>query len=149
MSYQHILVPVDGSPSSLVAVDHAIEFAKSLNSKITLVQVLTLDPYIAAEYLSSAQSNDLIERARQSILENLKVAEQKFTDAGITVDVKLLEGQVIQNELLKAVNALNIDLIIMGSHGRTGLKKLLLGSVTQNVLSETHVPVLVVRLPNS
>lgn len=148
MSYQHILVPVDGSPTSLVAVEHAIEFAKALNSKITLVQVLTLDPYIAAEYLSSAQSNDLIERARQSILENLKVAEQKFTDAGITVDVQLLEGQVIQNELLKAVKNLNIDLVIMGSHGRTGFKKLLLGSVTQNVLSEVHVPVLVVRLPN-
>lgn len=147
MSYQHILVPVDGSPTSLVAVEHAIEFAKTLNSKITLVQVLTLDPYIAAEYLSSSQTNDLIERARTSILENLAVAEQKFTDAGVTVDVKLLEGQVIQNEILDAISALNIDLVIMGSHGRTGLKKLLLGSVTQNLLSETQVPVLVVRLP--
>lgn len=149
MSYQHILVPVDGSPTSLVAVEHAINFAKTLNSKITLVQVLTLDPYIAAEYLSSTQTNDLIERARKSILDNLATAEQKFTEAGITVDVQLLEGQVIQNELLKAAKSLNVDLIIMGSHGRTGLKKLFLGSVTQNILSETDIPVLVVRLPKS
>ncbi len=149
MSYQHILVPVDGSPTSLVAVEHAINFAKTLNSKITLVQVLTLDPYIAAEYLSSTQTNDLIERARKSILDNLATAEQKFTEAGITVDVQLLEGQVIQNELLTAAKNLNVDLIIMGSHGRTGLKKLFLGSVTQNILSETDIPVLVVRLPKS
>ena len=149
MSYQHILVPVDGSPTSLVAVEHAINFAKTLNSKITLVQVLTLDPYIAAEYLSSTQTNDLIERARKPILDNLATAEQKFTEAGITVDVQLLEGQVIQNELLKAAKSLNVDLIIMGSHGRTGLKKLFLGSVTQNILSETDIPVLVVRLPKS
>ena len=149
MSYQHILVPVDGSPTSLVAVDYAINFAKTLNSKITLVQVLTLDPYIAAEYLSSTQTNDLIERARKSILDNLATAEQKFTEAGITVDVQLLEGQVIQNELLTAAKNLNVDLIIMGSHGRTGLKKLFLGSVTQNILSETDIPVLVVRLPKS
>ena len=149
MSYQHFLVPVDGSPTSLVAVEHAINFAKTLNSKITLVQVLTLDPYIAAEYLSSTQTNDLIERARKSILDNLATAEQKFTEAGITVDVQLLEGQVIQNELLKAAKSLNVDLIIMGSHGRTGLKKLFLGSVTQNILSETDIPVLVVRLPKS
>ena len=149
MSYQHILVPVDGSPTSLVAVEHAINFVKTLNSKITLVQVLTLDPYIAAEYLSSTQTNDLIERARKSILDNLATAEQKFTEAGITVDVQLLEGQVIQNELLTAAKNLNVDLIIMGSHGRTGLKKLFLGSVTQNILSETDIPVLVVRLPKS
>ena len=145
MSYQHILVPVDGSPTSLVAVEHAINFAKTLNSKITLVQVLTLDPYIAAEYLSSTQTNDLIERARKSILDNLATAEQKFTEAGITVDVQLLEGQVIQNELLTAAKNLNVDLIIMGSHGRTGFKKLVLGSVAQSILAEGEVPVLIVR----
>ena len=56
---------------------------------------------------------------------------------------------MIQNELLTAAKNLNVDLIIMGSHGRTGLKKLFLGSVTQNILSETDIPVLVVRLPKS
>ncbi len=64
MSFQNILVPVDGSSTSYAAVDKAVEFAKAFNSKITLVQVLALDPYIAAEYISASQTNDLIERAR-------------------------------------------------------------------------------------
>ena len=149
MAYQTIVVPVDGSETAYAAVAKSIEFAQAFGSKIIVVQVLSLDPYIAAEYLSSTQTNDLIERARKSILDNLATAEQKFTEAGITVDVQLLEGQVIQNELLTAAKNLNVDLIIMGSHGRTGLKKLFLGSVTQNILSETDIPVLVVRLPKS
>ena len=75
MAYQNILVPVDGSETSLSVVKHAAELAKAFNSKITVVQVMTLDPYIASEYLAHGQSNMLIERARefiQSKIEELK-----------------------------------------------------------------------------
>ena len=68
MPFEHILVPIDGSETSYAAVDKAVEIAKAFNSKVTVVQVLALDPYIAAEYISAAQTNDLIERARTSIL---------------------------------------------------------------------------------
>ena len=129
MAYQNILVPVDGSETSFAAVAKAAELAKAFGSKITVVQVLTLDPYIAAEYITANQTNDLIERARASIVKTLEEAKQKFTEQGVEAETKLLEGQVIAREITNAAKELNADLIVIGSHGRTGLKKLFLGSV--------------------
>ena len=145
MAYQHILLPVDGSESSFAAVAKAAELAKAFGSKITVVQVLTLDPYIAAEYITANQTNDLIERARASIVKTLEEAKQKFTEQGVEAETKLLEGQVIAREITNAAKDLNADLIVIGSHGRTGLKKLFLGSVAQSILSEGTTPVLIVR----
>ena len=145
MAYQNILVPVDGSETSFAAVAKAAELAKAFGSKITVVQVLTLDPYIAAEYITANQTNDLIERARASSVKTLEEAKQKFTEQGVEAETKLLEGQVIAREITNAAKDLNADLIVIGSHGRTGLKKLFLGSVAQSILSEGTTPVLIVR----
>ena len=145
MAYQNILVPVDGSDTSFAAVKQAAELAKAFGSKITVVQVLALDPYIAAEYISASQTNDLIERARNAIVDSLAAAKTKFNEQGLEVETKLLEGQVIHREIVRAAEDSHADLIIIGSHGRTGLKKLFLGSVAQSVLGESHIPVLIVR----
>ena len=131
MAFQHILVPVDGSETSYAAVAKAVG--------------LTPDPYIASEYISAGQTNDLIERARVSILKTLDEAKAKFQEQGVAVESRLLEGQVIHREIARAATEMNADLIVMGSHGRTGLKKLFLGSVAQSVLGEGNVPVLIVR----
>lgn len=145
MSFEHILVPVDGSETSYAAVDKAVEIAKAFNSKVTVVQVLALDPYIAAEYITAAQTNDLVERARTAILKTLDEAKAKFAAAGIYAETQLLEGQVIYSEIVKAAESLNTDLIVIGSHGRTGFKKLFLGSVAQSILGQANVPVMVIR----
>ncbi len=145
MAYQNILVPVDGSETSYVAVAQAAELAKAFGGKITVVQVLALDPYIAAEYISATQTNDLIERARTSVLKTLEETAAKFSDLGIPVEAKLLEGQVVHREIIREAETSKADLIVIGSHGRTGLKRLFLGSVAQSVLGEAHIPVLVVR----
>lgn len=145
MAYQTIVVPVDGSETAYAAVAKSIEFAQAFGSKIIVVQVLSLDPYIAAEYISAHQTNDLIERARTSILESLDAAKAKFNQYGIEVETKILEGQVIHREIIKIAEENHADLIIIGSHGRTGLKKFFLGSVAQSLLGESHIPVLIVR----
>ncbi|AUX90085.1 universal stress protein [Acinetobacter sp. ACNIH1] len=145
MSFEHILVPVDGSETSYAAVDKAVEIAKAFNSKVTVVQVLALDPYIAAEYITAAQTNDLVERARTAILKTLDEAKAKFAAAGIYAETQLLEGQVIYSEIVKAAESLNTDLIVIGSHGRTGFKKLFLGSVAQSILGQANVPVMVIH----
>lgn len=145
MSFEHILVPIDGSETSYAAVDKAVEIAKAFNNKVTVVQVLALDPYIAAEYITAAQTNDLVERARTAILKTLDEAKAKFAAAGIDAETQLLEGQVIYSEIVKAAESLNTDLIVIGSHGRTGFKKLFLGSVAQSILGQANVPVMVIR----
>ena len=145
MTYQHILVPVDGSELALSVVRHVVELAKAFNSKITVVEVMTLDPYIAAEYLSQGQSNIMIERAKEFIQSNLKSVTAKFEAEGVQVENKLLEGESIHRTILKAVDELNIDLIVSSSHGRSGFKKLLMGSVAQSLITESTVPVFVVK----
>lgn len=145
MLYQHILVPIDGSETSMIAMKEAIKLGKALNSKITVVQVMALDPYIADAYVKTGQTNDLIERTRTYLLDILEQAQQEFANEGITVETKLLEGFVVHEEIIQAAQDLNVDLIVMGSHGRTGVRKLVLGSVAQKVLGESHIPVLIVR----
>lgn len=145
MSYQHILVPVDGSEISLSVIQHAVELAKAFNSKVIVAQVMTLDPYIASEYLTQGQTNDMIERARQFIRENLDNAKAQFVDQGVSVEAQLLEGESIPRTLVKAVDQFKIDLIVLSSHGRSGFKKLLMGSVAQSLITESPVPVFVVK----
>ncbi|WP_416041118.1 universal stress protein [Acinetobacter lactucae] len=145
MLYQHILVPIDGSETSMVAMKEAIKLGKALNSKITVVQVMALDPFIADVYVKTGQTNDLIERTRIYLLDILQQAKQEFSNEGLTVETKLLEGFVVHEEIIQAAQDLNADLIVMGSHGRTGVRKLVLGSVAQRVLGESHIPVLIVR----
>ncbi|EKP67512.1 universal stress protein [Acinetobacter baumannii] len=145
MLYQHILVPIDGSETSMVAMKEAIKIGKALNSKITVVQVMALDRIIADLYVKTGQTNELIERTRTYLLDILEQAKQQFLQEGLSVETKLLEGFVVHEEIIQAAQELNADLIVMGSHGRTGVRKLVLGSVAQKVLGESHIPVLIVR----
>jgi nucleotide-binding universal stress UspA family protein len=145
MAFNNILVPVDGSETSFAAIDKAASLAKAFGSKVTVVQVLTLDPYVAAEYISISQTNELIERARKALQESLNQAKDKFAEYGVEVETKILEGQVIQREIVKEAEKIAADLIVIASHGRTGIKKLVLGSVAQSVLAEGTIPVLIVR----
>ncbi|MGM7409562.1 universal stress protein [Acinetobacter baumannii] len=144
MSYHHILVPVDGSPTSLIAVNHAASLAKAFSSK-TLVYALTIDPFISVEIIDSTEiAQDYFNKARASIQSILDQAKEQFSQHGISVETKIVEGQTIHTEIIKAATELKADLLVIGSHGRKGFKKFFLGSVTQALLGEIHVPVLVV-----
>jgi len=145
MAYQKILVAIDDSEISANVIQQAAQLAKALNSQITLVQVMTLDPYLADAYLRIGQSNELIERVRSYVQENLTKAQKQFEELGQTVATQVVEGFSVHEEIIKAAQNLEVDLIIMGSHGRTGFKKFILGSVAQKVLGESHIPVLIVR----
>ncbi|MFW1953754.1 universal stress protein [Acinetobacter beijerinckii] len=145
MAYQKILVAIDDSEISVNVIQQAAQLAKALNSEITVVEVMTLDPYLSEAYLRMGQSNELIERVRSYVQENLTKVEKKFEELGLTVATQVLEGFSIHDEIIGAAQNLGADLIIMGSHGRTGIKKFILGSVAQKVLGESHIPVLVVR----
>lgn len=145
MAYQKILVAIDDSEISANVIQQAAQLAKALNSQITLVQVMTLDPYLADAYLRMGQSNELIERVRSYVQENLTKAQKQFEELGQKVATQVVEGFSVHEEIIKAAQNLEVDLIIMGSHGRTGFKKFILGSVAQKVLGESHIPVLIVR----
>ncbi|ENX40530.1 universal stress protein [Acinetobacter sp. NIPH 2100] len=145
MAYQKILVAIDDSEIAANVIREAAQLAKALNSEITVVEVMTLDPYLADAYVRMGQSNELIERVRGYVQDNLSKAEQKFEELGLTVATQVLEGFSVHQEIIGAAQNIGVDLIIMGSHGRTGFKQFVLGSVAQKVLAESHIPVLIVR----
>ncbi|MHA3048851.1 MULTISPECIES: universal stress protein [unclassified Acinetobacter] len=146
MAYKHILVPVDGSETSLAAVKQAACIAKAFSSKVTAVCVLAVDPFVAVEFVNTDQFiNDYVAKAKEEIQEILEQAKSLFAQEGVTAETQILEGQTIHKVIVEATKDLGADLIVIGSHGRKGIKKLFLGSVTQAILSEGTVPVLVVH----
>ncbi|RLZ11110.1 universal stress protein [Acinetobacter sp. 2JN-4] len=145
MTYQKILVAIDDSDTSNNVIREAAQLAKALDSQITVVGVVTLDPYLADTYLRFGQSNELIERVKGYVQDNLTKAEEKFEALNVSVSTQILEGLSVHQEIIGAAQKLGTDLIIMGSHGRTGFKQFVLGSVAQKVLAESHIPVLIIR----
>lgn len=143
--FKHILVPVDGSETSLQAVSKAAELAKAFNSDVTAVYVLDPYPFTGvgadfaygqAQYLSAATAE--ANKALEDVTERMK-------DTGVTVKTLVGEGHAIHEGIVRVGENVGADLIVMGSHGRRGLEKLVLGSVAQRVLQTAKVPVLVVR----
>ena len=143
--FQHILVPVDGSATADLAVAKAIQLAKAFQSTLTTVCVIDPYPFAGvgtdfaygqAEYLSAAtaQANAAVKQAKAA-----------FEAAGLSVTTSVVESHAAWRGVVEAAETAGADLIVMGSHGRSGLEQLVLGSVTQAVLSHTKLPVLVVR----
>lgn len=143
--FKHILVPVDGSNTSQLAVEKAIGLAKAFGSLVTAIFVIDPYPFTGvgtdfsygqAEYLSAATAE-----ANAAV----KAARAQFEAAGVSVETSVVEAHATWRGVVQAAESVQADLIVMGSHGRSGLEKLVLGSVTQAVLSHTHLPLLVVR----
>ncbi|MEB3766694.1 universal stress protein [Acinetobacter sp. MD2] len=146
MSYQHILIPVDGSSTSKIAIQHAASLAKAFNSRITAICVLTVDPFVGVEFVNSAEfSKDYMNKVKEEIQDILTETKTLFAREGINIETQIIEGQSIYKEIVNTATDIKADLIVIGSHGRKGFKKFVLGSVTQALLGEAHVPVLVVR----
>jgi nucleotide-binding universal stress UspA family protein len=143
--FKHILVPVDGSPTSMLAVSKAADLARAFGSQVTALYVIDPYPFTGvgadfaygqSQYLSAATAE------ANSALDAVKATMQA---AGVSVEAVLGEGHAVHEGIVRALENTGADLIVMGSHGRRGLERLMLGSVTQRVLGVAHVPVLVVR----
>lgn len=141
--YKSILMPTDGSPCSLQTLEHGLSLAKALSAKVHFLYVLENPAqaiWIAPESVPYGLEllEDLKKAGEEAIAKALSLAQEKGVEA--TGEVK--EGVPVPT-IVEA--AKGFDLLVMGTHGRTGLDKLLLGSVTEGVLHRVGVPVLVVR----
>jgi nucleotide-binding universal stress UspA family protein len=146
--FKHVLIPVDGlagTGQTRQAVAKAALLATTCGSEVSIIYVV--DPYAftgvgadfsygQAEYLSAASIEG--EQA-------LRTTRDVLLAHGLKVNTSLVEGHAIYRGICDTAVSIGADLIVMGSHGRHGIEKLLLGSVTAQVLSHTQVPVLVVR----
>ena len=146
MTYQNILVPVDGSDISFSALKHAAAIAKAFGSKVTAISVVAEDPFAAADfYYSPDMLKDYIQEAIKNAEEGLGKAKQLAEQQGVQIDTQVVRDSVAAETIIKTAESLHTDLIIMGSHGRKGFQKFFLGSFAQDGLGQTKLPVLIVK----
>ena len=138
--YDRILVPTDGSDQSERAFEQALDLALTYDAELHLLNVVDVSS-LAGEFDSVAVVDSLEESGRKMTHRLRDRAEE----AGVeTVETLVREG-VPYSTILDYADDNDVDLVVMGTHGRTGLDRYLLGSVTERVVRKSDVPVLTVR----
>ncbi len=150
--YRSILVPIDGSKASLIGLRHAIALAKDQQARIRMLNVI--DEAVLATTLADPAGAIVV----PDILDSLKAEGRKVLDkarataegAGTKMEAVQVasRGQPVSDIILREAKRAKADLIVMGTHGRRGFNRLLLGSDAERVLRESNVPVLLVRKDN-
>ena len=143
--FQRILLATDGSAASEHAAQLAVDLAKVHGARVTALYVV--DPY---PYLGIGEANPLGFQAYMSAaLQHAADAHNKVLtlceQAGVEFQPRLAEDVTAASGILQTARQTEADLLVVGSHGRTGIARLMLGSVASKVVAESPVPVLVAR----
>jgi nucleotide-binding universal stress UspA family protein len=143
--FQHILVPLDGSPRAEQALPVAARIARSTGSSLLLVQVISLATDYSGGWAPTPMENqEEIDEEIGSATTYLKALTTSPALAGIEIKTKVLFGLPVQ-QLLAGIATPGIDLIVLCSHGRTGFMRWVLGSVAHALVHQCTVPILVLR----
>jgi nucleotide-binding universal stress UspA family protein len=148
-TFKKIMIATDGSACSRLAADKGIEFARLSGGTVYAVHVLT-NAYLSAmdgESYSSMGMNpweSLKEEFQKKGQEAIDYIKDRGEMKGVNVESVLLEGNPSE-ELIRYAEEKNMDIVIMGTLGKTGVDRLLLGSVTGNLVRHSKVPVMVVK----
>lgn len=146
--YKRILVATDGSKLSNMAVEHALKLADISGAEVVALKVVPRYPQTYFEGGVALPSDEIknIEKQWQedalAVVNAVKAQGQKLE---VKVKAATVKSDLIAEAIIAAAKRNKCDLIVMASHGRRGLKRLLLGSETQQVLTHSHIPVLVLR----
>lgn len=143
--YQNVLVPTDGSDGAMAALERGIDLASSDERTLHLLSVVD-STALGVDVRMELQVDFLEENAQEILAE----AAQTATDAGIdTVHEHVAFGTPIYRAILEYVDSHDVDVIVAGTHGRSGIDRYLLGSVTEKLVRTAPVPVLTVRDPDA
>ena len=144
MAITNILVPFDGSVYSVKAFNAALDIAKKHDAKINVLTCLEKEN-LGAWYVDKRVNKQIIRDAKKVAMVFLSKLEKTASSSGVSLSVHVLETKSISKQIVDFANSKKINLIVMGSHGRTGLDKLFLGSIANGVLNRAHCPVLIIR----
>lgn len=142
--FSNILVPFDLSNHSTRAFKIALNLAKQYNSKITLLTCLEGDAW-HHKYYDSRADNELIKKQKKVTLAHIAKLEILAKKSKISIKSQILKSASVVKDITTYAKSRKIDLIVMGSHGRTGVDKLILGSVANGVTQKASCPVLIIK----
>jgi nucleotide-binding universal stress UspA family protein len=146
--YQRILVATDGSALSKKAVASAIQLASTCGAELIALKVVPRYPqaYFEGSIPLSAEEVSRVEKQwTEAAQAQLATVEKSAKAKSVLIKSLVIKSDVVSDAIIAAAKKQHADLIVMASHGRKGIKRLLLGSETQQVLTHSHVPVLVLR----
>lgn len=144
--YKHILIATDGSELAQKAIDQGFELAKALAAKVTAVTVT--EPWIAVapgEMAVAFPVEEYEKGAAANAARILSVVDAAARQSGVTCDTLHVKDQFPAEGIIETAKERGCDLIVMASHGRRGLTRLLLGSQANKVVTHSTVPVLICR----
>lgn len=145
--YERILVPLDGSDTAARGLDEALRLARLAGSTVVLLHVIELHPMMV-EALSATVWEQLAEAQRRHAQGLIEAARQRVVDAGLAAEAHVVQaepGSRVADTLVRAVHAQRCQLVVMGTHGRRGMARALLGSDAESLLRVCPAPVLLVR----
>jgi len=143
--HQHILIPTDGSELSQKALDHGVALAQALKAKVT---VLTVSPFLTPGFAAGFEPGIVTAYEKEvaaSAKKYLDAAEKAAAAAGVRCEVMHVVNKHPYQAIIDTAKLKGCDLIVMASHGRSGISAVVLGSETVKVLTHSTTPVLVVR----
>ena len=144
MLFQNILVPVDLSNQSTRAFKVALDVAKKYNSKITILTCLEAGASHHLYYESGASSQQ-IKKQSKVVKKHFEKLESLAEKNNISLKSKILTSESVVHDIVTFAKSRKHDLVVIGSHGRTGFDKWLLGSVANGVSHKTKCPILIVK----
>jgi nucleotide-binding universal stress UspA family protein len=141
--YKKILVPLDGSELAKKALDQAEKLAKSFDAEIILFQVVPFMPIYGSPELVTPLIID--EKQKEAVERYLANLAEELKKKGLRVTAMARTGQQVAVEIIDFAKEAGVDLIVMCTHGRSGITRWVLGSVTLKVLTRAETPILLVR----
>ncbi len=146
--YKRILVATDGSKLSMMAVEHTLKLADATGAEVVALKVVPRYPQTYFEggvSLAADEVKRIEQQWQDEALEVVNAVKALGQKQAVKVKAATVKSDLIAEAVIAAAKRHKVDLIVMASHGRRGLKRLLLGSETQQVLTHSHIPVLVLR----
>jgi len=146
--YKRILVATDGSKLSKMAVEHAINLADITGAEVIALKVVPRYPQTYFEggvALAAAEVARIEAQWQAEAMQAVNAVKAEGQKVEVKVKPVTVKSDLIAEAIIAAAKRNKVDLIVMASHGRKGIKRLLLGSETQQVLTHSHIPVLVLR----
>ena len=145
MTFKNILVPIDFSDFSDKALEYALQLAESFQSNLTILHALVLFQDDVGEEEKLHEYEEWIKRREQKIYDQMKKNLQKIKGKGLKFKSVILRGVNAADAILEYLDNHPFDLVAMGTHGRTGLKHFLLGSISEKVVRLSPIPVLTIH----
>lgn len=143
--YRKIVVPHDGSGWSQRAVPHACDIARANNAEIILLHVFTAPARQFTSDITLAKQGDAIQEMRDGVKKYFIGLRTELRNEGINVRVQYIEGPGVSELICNYVKQERADLVVMSTHGRSGLARLVYGSIAREVMNCIDVPTMLIR----